>query len=149
MPPFRIVLGDEEAEALSFDQLRREVLRLASKGVDVNPSRASARWTPTSSARPAMDPARRTLAQVTMEDAVEADRIFSMLMGDQVERGASSSRPTPVPSSTWTSDHMSTSDQLTAATSSPAGSRRRCALRISTTRCRSSSGARCPTCATA
>ena len=32
-----------------------------------------------------MDPASRTLAQVSIEDAVEADRVFSMLMGDQVE----------------------------------------------------------------
>ena len=32
-----------------------------------------------------MDPATRTLVQVTMEDATSADRVFSMLMGDQVE----------------------------------------------------------------
>ncbi len=32
-----------------------------------------------------MDPASRTLVQVTMEDASAADRVFSMLMGDQVE----------------------------------------------------------------
>jgi DNA gyrase subunit B len=32
-----------------------------------------------------MDPASRTLAKVTMEDATAADRVFSMLMGDQVE----------------------------------------------------------------
>jgi DNA gyrase subunit B len=31
-----------------------------------------------------MDPASRTLAQVTLEDATAADMIFSMLMGDQV-----------------------------------------------------------------
>ncbi|MBL7812136.1 MAG: DNA topoisomerase (ATP-hydrolyzing) subunit B [Bacteroidetes bacterium] len=31
-----------------------------------------------------MDPARRTLKQVTLESAAEADRIFSMLMGDEV-----------------------------------------------------------------
>ena len=32
-----------------------------------------------------MDPATRTLKQITIEDAVEADRIFSILMGDEVE----------------------------------------------------------------
>ena len=32
-----------------------------------------------------MDPARRTLKQVTIESAAEADRIFSMLMGDDVQ----------------------------------------------------------------
>jgi DNA gyrase subunit B len=31
-----------------------------------------------------MDPARRTLKQVTIESAAEADRVFSMLMGDEV-----------------------------------------------------------------
>jgi DNA gyrase subunit B len=31
-----------------------------------------------------MDPERRTLKQVTMESAAEADRVFSMLMGDEV-----------------------------------------------------------------
>ena len=35
-------------------------------------------WTTT------MDPARRTLKQVTIESAVEADHLFSMLMGDEV-----------------------------------------------------------------
>jgi DNA gyrase subunit B len=31
-----------------------------------------------------MDPSRRTLKQVTIYSAAEADRIFSMLMGDEV-----------------------------------------------------------------
>jgi hypothetical protein len=31
-----------------------------------------------------MDPSRRTLKQVTIDSAAEADRIFSMLMGDEV-----------------------------------------------------------------
>ena len=33
----------------------------------------------------AMDPEQRTLLQVTMEDAAAADRIFSILMGEDVE----------------------------------------------------------------
>ena len=32
-----------------------------------------------------MDPKRRTLLQVNLSDAMEADTIFSMLMGDDVE----------------------------------------------------------------
>jgi DNA gyrase subunit B len=32
-----------------------------------------------------MDPQRRVLKQITIEDAVEADRIFSVLMGDEIE----------------------------------------------------------------
>jgi DNA gyrase subunit B len=32
-----------------------------------------------------MDPAQRILLQVTLEDTVKADKIFTTLMGDQVE----------------------------------------------------------------
>ncbi|WP_317235484.1 hypothetical protein [Niabella ginsengisoli] len=31
-----------------------------------------------------MDPDRRSLKQITIESAAEADRVFSMLMGDEV-----------------------------------------------------------------
>ena len=32
-----------------------------------------------------MDPATRTLKRITIDDAVEADNIFTLLMGDKVE----------------------------------------------------------------
>ena len=48
-------------------------------------SRASARWTREELATTTMDPARRLLVRVDVEDAAPADLIFSTLMGDQVE----------------------------------------------------------------
>ena len=32
-----------------------------------------------------MDPARRTLVRINVEDAVEADKMFALLMGEQPE----------------------------------------------------------------
>ena len=32
-----------------------------------------------------MDPAKRTLVRMKVEDAIEADRLFSLLMGEQPE----------------------------------------------------------------
>ena len=32
-----------------------------------------------------MDPERRTLKRITMEDAVKADAVFNLLMGEKVE----------------------------------------------------------------
>ena len=32
-----------------------------------------------------MDPSQRKMIRVTMEDAVEAERIFTLLMGDEVD----------------------------------------------------------------
>ena len=32
-----------------------------------------------------MDPERRILVKVTMEDAIKADEIFTLLMGDEIE----------------------------------------------------------------
>ena len=46
----------------------------------------------------------RTLLQVNVEEAALADEITSILMGDDVPAGASSSPPTPATSATSTSD---------------------------------------------
>jgi DNA gyrase subunit B len=84
-PPFQVKLGEMNEEALSFETLRREVLAAAQKGVNPQRFKGLGEMNADQLAETTMNPATRTLARVTMEDATQADRIFSMLMGDQVE----------------------------------------------------------------
>jgi DNA gyrase subunit B len=85
MPPFTIKLGDETDEAASFDALRRAVLAVAGKGVKLQRFKGLGEMNAEQLAETTMNPTSRTLAQVTMDDAAAADRLFTMLMGDKVE----------------------------------------------------------------
>jgi DNA gyrase subunit B len=84
-PPFSVSLGDKRQTATSFDELRASVLSLAQAGEKVDRFKGLGEMNAEQLASTTMDPTSRTLAQVTIADAVEADRVFSMLMGDQVE----------------------------------------------------------------
>jgi DNA gyrase subunit B len=84
-PPFEVRFGEQHGRADSFDELRAAVLTISQKGEDVSRFKGLGEMNADQLASTTMDPQSRTLAQVTIEDAVEADRVFSMLMGDQVE----------------------------------------------------------------
>jgi DNA gyrase subunit B len=84
-PAFDVRLGDARETAPSFEALRDAVLTVAQKGVKLQRFKGLGEMNAEQLAETTMDPASRTLAQVTLEDAAAADRIFSMLMGDQVE----------------------------------------------------------------
>ena len=84
-PPFTIRLGDNATEAGSFEELHDAVLAVAQKGIEYYRFKGLGEMDPDELRETTMDPATRTLAQVTMEDAASADLVFSMLMGDQVE----------------------------------------------------------------
>jgi len=84
-PPFEVRLGDVRQDALAFEALRSAVMEVASRGVSLQRFKGLGEMNYDQLAETTMDPASRTLAQVTVEDAAAADRIFSMLMGDQVE----------------------------------------------------------------
>ena len=86
-PLYLIKKGKEQAYAYNEEQRKDWILRIGGgKDDSVTTQRykglgemnADQLWETT------MDPARRTLKQVTIESAAEADRIFSMLMGDDV-----------------------------------------------------------------
>ncbi len=84
-PAFEVRLGDAHETAPSFEALRDAVMTVAQKGIKLQRFKGLGEMNAEQLADTTMNPASRTLAQVTLEDAASADRIFSMLMGDQVE----------------------------------------------------------------
>jgi DNA gyrase subunit B len=83
-PPFEIEFGARRNAAVSFQALRGAVLELARHGVQLTRFKGLGEMNADQLRETTMDPASRTLARVTLEDATAADTIFSMLMGDQV-----------------------------------------------------------------
>jgi DNA gyrase subunit B len=84
-PAFTVSLTDTREDAPSFEALRVAIMNVAQKGSKLQRFKGLGEMNAEQLADTTMDPAARTLAQVTLEDAAVADRIFSMLMGDQVE----------------------------------------------------------------
>ena len=84
-PPFKLALGKKERTAKTYEQLRHEALELAKEGINVGRFKGLGEMNPEELWTTTMDPANRMLIKVEVEDAAAADRMFSMLMGDQVE----------------------------------------------------------------
>ena len=84
-PAFEVRLGDAQESAPSFEALRSAVMTVAQKGIKLQRFKGLGEMNAEQLGETTMAPQSRTLAQVTLEDAAAADRIFSMLMGDQVE----------------------------------------------------------------
>jgi DNA gyrase subunit B len=85
VPAFEVRLGDARESAPSFEALHPAVMAVAQKGIKLQRFKGLGEMNAEQLGETTMAPATRTLAQVTLEDAFAADRIFSMLMGDQVE----------------------------------------------------------------
>jgi DNA gyrase subunit B len=85
-PPFSVTLGKKEGnEARSFEELRTVVLDVAKEGVNLSRFKGLGEMNSDQLFDTTMDPGRRTLQQVSVDDAAGADQVFSMLMGDKVE----------------------------------------------------------------
>ena len=86
-PPFVISLGEREAEAESFSELRREILELARHGVTLSRFKGLGEMNAEQLRETTMDPETRTLQQVSIDEAAASglEQTFSDLMGDKVE----------------------------------------------------------------
>jgi DNA gyrase subunit B len=85
VPPFELSLGKKRRTAETFEALRREALDLAKDGIQVSRFKGLGEMNADELRETTMDPAKRMLIRVEVEDATVADEIFSKLMGDQVE----------------------------------------------------------------
>ncbi|MDP3024701.1 MAG: DNA topoisomerase (ATP-hydrolyzing) subunit B [candidate division Zixibacteria bacterium] len=84
-PLYRLKKGNSETYAYSDEEKERLLQRLGNQGVGIQRYKGLGEMNPEQLWRTTMDPEKRTLLQVVLEDAAEADRIFTILMGDQVE----------------------------------------------------------------
>jgi len=85
-PPLFLVKSGKE-EIYCYDEKERDaaITRVGRKNIQVQRYKGLGEMNPIQLWRTTMNPETRTLLRVTSDDAVEADRIFTILMGEQVE----------------------------------------------------------------
>jgi DNA gyrase subunit B len=83
--PCTVIDGSKETASRSLEDLVRVVMELAKEGAAVQRYKGLGEMNPEQLWETTMNPETRTLLRVTMEDAVGADEMFTVLMGDAVE----------------------------------------------------------------
>ncbi|MDO8488550.1 MAG: DNA gyrase subunit B, partial [Candidatus Omnitrophota bacterium] len=82
---YRIENDGDVKEVFSLKDVLVYIKEVASKGMHIQRYKGLGEMNPQQLWDTTMDPEKRTILQVTLEDAVEADKMFTVLMGDQVE----------------------------------------------------------------
>lgn len=85
--PAPFVLGENgtSEEIATREELLEKVMSAAKKDLNIQRYKGLGEMNPEQLWETTMNPEKRTLLQVRIEDAIETDEIFTVLMGDQVE----------------------------------------------------------------
>ena len=83
---FELKSGKKTGQFKSLPQALRAIKEAGKEGMTLQRYKGLGEMNPGQLWETTMDPAKRTMLRVTLEDAVEADEIFTILMGDEVEQ---------------------------------------------------------------
>ncbi|MBT7161241.1 MAG: DNA gyrase subunit B, partial [Victivallales bacterium] len=79
-----IIHGNDEFPAKSLMELFSRVRAVGQEGLTIQRYKGLGEMNPDQLWETTMDPAERKMLKVTMEDAIQAERMFTLLMGDEV-----------------------------------------------------------------
>jgi DNA gyrase subunit B len=85
LPPYTVKHGDDSTTYVHVDELLDQIYKLAEKGLSIQRYKGLGEMNPEQLWDTTMNPETRRLLQVTIADAVGAEELFTVLMGDQVE----------------------------------------------------------------
>ncbi len=83
---FEVKSGEKSYPVPSLDQIPAVIRKIGSEDIEIKRFKGLGEMNSEQLWETTMDPKRRTLLKVDMDDAGEADRLFSILMGDDVEK---------------------------------------------------------------